>query len=91
MKATKPLHKNLIKGHGVFFSTMKKDVTFIDTEGRTINLSKPMGGPDAWHIYVNRYYNGLLVFKNGQWGIMSGNDDEFTADYADPLGQWLEE
>ena len=50
-----------------------------------------MGGPDAWHIYVNRYYNGLLVFKNGQWGIMSGNDDEFTADYADPLGQWLEE
>lgn len=47
--------------------SMRTQVEFIDTEGRLVNVSRPCGGPDGWHIYINHFYFGILCYKAGKW------------------------
>ena len=47
-------------------------------EVKNVELSFLMGG--YYHIYIDRYYYGQIVKRNGQWVVLLQHPEEMTID-----------
>lgn len=52
-------------------NNLEFDTPFGD-ERKHVRLSKPSGGEDAYHIYIDGFYRGRLFDRNGIWVHLEG-------------------
>lgn len=51
------------------------ELKFTDSLGRKVELTTPMGnGGGGYHIYIDRYYLGQIIKRQGQWQAFSQNN-----------------
>jgi hypothetical protein len=60
---------------------------------KIVEISKPsgMGGSSSLHFYVNRFYNGDLKKRDGNWILESPKPNDLTSDDLQILGRMIEE
>jgi hypothetical protein len=61
------------------------DITFKAAYGdhdKEVELSMPFGGGGHYHIYIDRFYYGAIIFINDKWTIALNPkaDEELTTD-----------
>jgi hypothetical protein len=67
-----------------------KEIEFRDSDKRQVKLSIPAGGSDSYHIYIDKFYYGNLVYHKGKW-IGHLNDNDLTMDDIQILGELVKE
>ena len=63
-------------------------IEFRDSDNRLVSLSSPIGGSNSYHIYIDKFYYGNIVFVNGEWtGHL--NDNELTTEDIQIFGELI--
>jgi len=65
------------------------EVEFVDSGHRKIRLSAPVGGSGSYQLYIDKFYYGNLVYKNGKW-IGHLNNNDLTSDDIQILGDIID-
>lgn len=56
-------------------------INFVDTEGRHVELQKPLFSLDVWNVRINNeVYAGLTKGNNGKWNGASNRLDSSDLD-----------
>lgn len=56
---------------------------------KEVELNRLMGG--YWHIHINRYYKGQVIFRDGRWEVSPQHDHYFTIDDMDVISELITE
>lgn len=72
-----------------------KDIKFTAVYGdetKEVELSNPLGGGSGYHVYIDRYYTGTIIKRNGKWAgfFNPKSQDEFTSDDIMILGDIID-
>ena len=46
----------------------------------TVELTQPNGSGDLYHIMVDRYYNGMIVKRNGEWAVFLNENSKLSSE-----------
>lgn len=57
---------------------------------KQVELSTPYGGGDGYHVYIDRYYNGVIVKLNGEWVGHFNPKSELQAFDIEILGEMID-
>jgi len=72
---------------------MTGDIEFeiiIGDQAKHVRLSIPNGAGGGYHVYVDKYYYGKVIKRNGQWiGLMNTKSD-LTTDDIQEIGEIIE-
>lgn len=60
-------------------------------EIRDVVLSKPSGGGYLYHIYINRFYYGIITLRQCNWVVLPQNPETFTTDDMNVLSDIVAE
>jgi len=64
------------------------EIKFNDSDNRLVRLSAPIGGSNSYHVYIDNYYQGNLVFLNGEW-VGHVNNNDLTTEDIQILGELI--
>ena len=60
------------------------------TEPKEVRLAAPSGAGAGYHVYIDKYYYGTVINRNGDWvGLMNHASDLTTADIQ-AIGEIIE-
>lgn len=54
-------------------------------EEKEVELNRPSGGGNLYHIYIDRFYYGIITIRGGEWAVLPQHDHYFTPDDMDAL------
>lgn len=61
------------------------------TEKRLVEISKPFGAGDIYHITIGKFFNGTLFKQNGEWIVNLNNNSGLTSDDIFILGEMMDD
>jgi hypothetical protein len=59
-------------------------------ERKDIMLGNPHGGSEGYQVYIDDYYQGTIVLRDGQWIGHLNDRSELTIDDIQILGERIE-
>lgn len=54
-------------------------------ERKVVEISQPIGGGEGYHIHIDRYYKGVLLYRDNRWIGYFHESTMFTAEDVDIL------
>lgn len=57
---------------------------------KNVCISASNGAAGVWHIYMDKYYYGVLLNIKGEWAWRPQNQSDFTSDDIQILGEMIE-
>ena len=54
-------------------------------EAKKVTISKAPGGGEGYHVSVNKYHWGVIIYQQGKWRCYGTGIDELSTDDKDAL------
>lgn len=57
----------------------------------TVEISQVVAGSGGYHIYIDRYYNGQMVYRNNEWVAQLNEKSELSLEDIQVIREKIEE